>query len=143
MIGNPLLAAGGLGGLGGVGALGGLGGIGGLGGLSGIGGLGQLGKGGLGQLGKGGKFGKSGKFGQTCVTGRIDQLVFIQAPAPGSITAQLTTLNGQRIGLIPSGLFGGVGFGNLDQQFATVCGVPTISGGQLALIVTAAFPAFV
>lgn len=114
---------------------------GGLGGLGGIGGLGGLGRGGFGGFGKG-KFGKGG-FGQTCATGRVDLLVFIQQPGPGSITAQLTTVNGQRIGLIQSGLFGNVNLGALDQQFATVCGIPTISGGQPALIVTAAFPGFI
>lgn len=113
---------------------------GGIGGVGGIG-LGGFGKGGFGKGGFG--KGKSGKFGQTCVTGRVDLLVFIQAPAPGSIVAQLTTLNGQRIGLIQSGLFGNVNLSNLDQQVATVCGIPTVSGGQLALVVTSAFPGFI
>lgn len=102
------------------------------------GGKGSFGKGGF---GKGG-FGKGG-LGQTCASGRVDQLVFIQQPTPGSVTAQLTTVNGQRIGLVQSGLFGNVNFGALDQQFATVCGIPTVSGGQPALAVTGAFPGFV
>ena len=92
-------------------------------------------------------FGKSAQ--PTCVFGRVNLLVFIAGPSAaifppisGGVVGQITTFGGTTIPLIqtrPTPF--GTPLSAVDNQFAVVCGTPTLTGtGQLALDVTAVLP---
>lgn len=89
------------------------------------------------------KFGFPGGPGLVCLTGRVQLLVFIQAPVPGAIIGQLVTFGGGTIPLVQRTPlpFGGVPLAAVDGRVATVCGNLTLVGGQVALDVRFVSPA--
>lgn len=89
-------------------------------------------------------------FGQpVCVFGRVNLLVFIAGPSAAifppvseGVIGQVTTFGGATIPLVqtrPTPF--GTPLSSVDNQFAVVCGTPTLtSTRQLALDVTAVIP---
>ncbi|MGE5592045.1 MAG: hypothetical protein ACM3ZA_15730 [Bacillota bacterium] len=70
-----------------------------------------------------------------CVTGFVNLFRFIVAPAPGSIIGEVKPLGGAPIPIVQTTQtpLGGISLASVDRQLATLCGVLTIAGGQLAL----------
>lgn len=76
-----------------------------------------------------------GTAGLQCVTGLVNLFRFIVAPTPGSIIGEVTPLGGTAIPIVQTTQtpLGGTPLASVDRQFATLCGVLTIAGGQIAL----------
>lgn len=76
-----------------------------------------------------------GTAGLQCVTGLVNLFRFIVAPTPGSIIGEVTPLGGAAIPIVQTTQtpLGGISLASVDRQFATLCGVLTIAGGQIAL----------
>lgn len=79
--------------------------------------------------------------GLTCVSGRVTLFRFIQAPPPGAVIGQITTVGQGQIPLVQTQpLLGGIPLSSVDGQFATVCGTLVRAGGQVALDVRVVNP---